>query len=90
MRSIHNNYDPYEQVQSRIRDLEAIGHSVDKIELICMGGTFLSTETEYQQEFIKGALEGIIEKRVNNLEEAKNKAIQLRKMYHGQYANHGI
>ncbi|MBY9009378.1 MAG: hypothetical protein KGD74_05900 [Candidatus Lokiarchaeota archaeon] len=32
MRSIYNNYDPYKQVQSRIRDLEAIGHIVDKIE----------------------------------------------------------
>jgi len=74
MRSIHNNYDPYEQVQSRIRDLEAIGHTVDKIELICMGGTFLSTDLEYQQDFIKGALEGIIEHHVKSLEEAKKLA----------------
>ncbi|MBY8983444.1 MAG: tRNA uridine(34) 5-carboxymethylaminomethyl modification radical SAM/GNAT enzyme Elp3 [Candidatus Lokiarchaeota archaeon] len=74
MRSIHNNYDPYEQVQSRIRDLEVIGHTVDKIELICMGGTFLSTDIQYQRAFIKGALEGIIEQRVNTLEEAKKLA----------------
>ena len=40
MRSINNNYDSYEQVQSRIKDLEAIGHSVDKIDLVCMGGTY--------------------------------------------------
>lgn len=26
MRSIHNNYDPYLQVRSRIKDLEVIGH----------------------------------------------------------------
>ncbi len=71
MRSIHNNYDPYLQVQSRIKDLDAIGHSVDKIELIIMGGTFLSTDPEYQTEFVKGALEGIIEQRVDRLEEAK-------------------
>ena len=31
MRSIHNNYDPYKQVQSRIKDLEAIGHKVDMV-----------------------------------------------------------
>ncbi|MHA1291926.1 MAG: tRNA uridine(34) 5-carboxymethylaminomethyl modification radical SAM/GNAT enzyme Elp3 [Promethearchaeota archaeon] len=74
MRSIHNNYDPYLQVQSRIKDLEAIGHNVDKIELIIMGGTFLSTNIEYQTEFVKGALEGIIEKRVNSLDEAKKLA----------------
>jgi elongator complex protein 3 len=74
MRSIHNNYDPYLQVQSRINDLEAIGHTVDKIELIIMGGTFLSTEPKYQENFIKGALEGIIEHRVNTLDEAKKLA----------------
>ncbi|MFX1379368.1 MAG: tRNA uridine(34) 5-carboxymethylaminomethyl modification radical SAM/GNAT enzyme Elp3 [Promethearchaeota archaeon] len=74
MRSIHHNYDPYLQVQSRINDLEAIGHTVDKIELIIMGGTFLSTDPKYQEEFIKGALEGIIEQRVNTLGEAKNLA----------------
>ncbi|MFW9970858.1 MAG: tRNA uridine(34) 5-carboxymethylaminomethyl modification radical SAM/GNAT enzyme Elp3, partial [Candidatus Odinarchaeota archaeon] len=74
MRSIHNNYDPFLQVQSRINDLEAIGHTVDKIELIIMGGTFLSTNPNYQQDFIKGALEGIISQRVNTLEEAKKLA----------------
>ncbi|MEE9378794.1 MAG: tRNA uridine(34) 5-carboxymethylaminomethyl modification radical SAM/GNAT enzyme Elp3 [Candidatus Lokiarchaeia archaeon] len=71
MRSIHNNYDPYLQVQSRIKDLESIGHNVDKIELIIMGGTFLSTDPEYQIEFVKGALEGIIEQETGSLEEAK-------------------
>ena len=74
MRSIHNNYDPYLQVQSRIKDLEAIGHIVDKIELIIMGGTFLSTDPEYQTEFVKGALEGIIEQEVDSLDEAKTLA----------------
>ncbi|MHA1491894.1 MAG: tRNA uridine(34) 5-carboxymethylaminomethyl modification radical SAM/GNAT enzyme Elp3 [Promethearchaeota archaeon] len=74
MRSIHNNYDPYEQVQSRIKDLEAIGHNVDKCEIIIMGGTFLSTDLSYQEEFVKGALEGIIEQKVNNLKEVMNLA----------------
>jgi len=71
MRSIHYDYDPYKQVESRIEDLEAIGHTVDKIELIVMGGTFLSANLSYQKRFIKGALEAIINKRVDTLEEAK-------------------
>ena len=71
LRSIRNNYDPYKQVQSRIKDLEAIGHKIDKIELIVMGGTFLSTDLDYQENFIKGALEGVTEKKTQNLEEAK-------------------
>lgn len=74
MRSINCNFDSYAQVQSRIRDLEAIGHYVDKIIIIIQGGTFLSTDLNYQEEFIKGALEGIIEKRVKSLEEAKQLA----------------
>jgi len=74
LRSINNNYDPYKQVRSRIKDLEAIGHTVDKIELIIMGGTFLSTDIGYQQNFVKGALEGIIARRASNFEEAKKLA----------------
>ncbi|MFO8017152.1 MAG: tRNA uridine(34) 5-carboxymethylaminomethyl modification radical SAM/GNAT enzyme Elp3 [Promethearchaeia archaeon] len=74
MRSIHNHYDPYYQVKSRINDLEAIGHKIDKIELIIMGGTFLSTDTDYQQKFVKGALEGVINERFSSLEEAKKYA----------------
>ena len=55
LRGIQNNYDAYSQVKARIRQLETIGHSVDKIELIIMGGTFPSTPIEYQRNFIKRA-----------------------------------
>ncbi len=71
LRSIHNQYDSFKQVQSRISDLEAIGHVIDKIELICMGGTFLSAPLDYQQQFIQGAYEGILNKKVSDLNEAK-------------------
>jgi elongator complex protein 3 len=74
LRSIHNNYDPFMQVMSRIDDLEAIGHKVDKIELIIMGGTLLSTDLNYQKSFIKGAYEAIINKKVKTLENAKSLA----------------
>ncbi|MFX1364702.1 MAG: tRNA uridine(34) 5-carboxymethylaminomethyl modification radical SAM/GNAT enzyme Elp3 [Promethearchaeota archaeon] len=36
-----------------------------------MGGTFLSIDSEYQKQFVKGALEGIIEQKTNTIEEAK-------------------
>ncbi|TXT67032.1 MAG: hypothetical protein BAJALOKI1v1_210034 [Promethearchaeota archaeon] len=71
MRSIHYNYNPFKQVRSRIEDLEAIGHKVDKIELIIMGGTFLSSPPSYQETFVQGALEAIINKRVHTLKEVK-------------------
>ena len=34
MRALENQYDPYLQVQSRITQLHAMGHPVDKVELI--------------------------------------------------------
>ncbi len=71
MRGIQNQYDPYLQVSSRIRQLEAIGHVVDKAELIVMGGTFPSTPVDYQEIFVKGCLDALIGTKTQSLEEAK-------------------
>jgi len=74
MRGSQNNYNAYLQVKSRLDQLAAIGHKVDKIELIIMGGTFLATTPEYQKSFITGALDAITGKHSTNLEEAKQYA----------------
>ena len=36
-RAAYNEFDPYRQVRARVDQLEAIGHSTDKIDLIIMG-----------------------------------------------------
>ncbi|MCK4478039.1 tRNA uridine(34) 5-carboxymethylaminomethyl modification radical SAM/GNAT enzyme Elp3 [Candidatus Bathyarchaeota archaeon] len=74
MRGIQNQYDPYMQVRSRMIQLEAIGHVVDKVELIVMGGTFPSTPTNYQEGFVNGCLDALIETETRSLEEAKKLA----------------
>jgi len=74
MRGSQNNFNPYLQVQSRIEQLTAIGHKVDKIELIIMGGTFPATPVEYQTHFIQRCLDAITGKDSVNLEEAKANA----------------
>jgi elongator complex protein 3 len=74
LRGSQNNYDPYQQVQSRITQLTAIGHRVDKIELIIMGGTFPATPPEYQTSFIQRSLDAITGKTSASLEEAKANA----------------
>jgi elongator complex protein 3 len=74
LRGSQNSYDPYSQVQSRINQLTAIGHRVDKIELIIMGGTFPATPLEYQTWFIQRSLDAITGKKSANLEEAKRQA----------------
>jgi len=74
MRGSQNNYNPYLQVKSRIDQLTAIGHRVDKVELIVMGGTFPSTPPEYQTWFIQRSLDAITDKASASLEEAKTNA----------------
>jgi elongator complex protein 3 len=74
MRGIQNQYDPCLQVRSRMHQLEAIGHTVDKIELIIMGGTFPATPLDYQENFVKRCLDAIISKKTSSLEEAKKLA----------------
>ncbi len=74
MRGTQNSFDPYMQVRSRIDQLSAIGHKIDKIELIIMGGTFPATPVEYQTWFIQRCLDAITGKTSANLEEAKANA----------------
>jgi elongator complex protein 3 len=71
MRGSENNYNPYHQVKSRIEQLTAIGHCVDKIELIIMGGTFPATPAEYQTWFIQRCLDAITGCESADLEDAK-------------------
>ena len=74
MRGLQNEFNPYLQVKARIRQLQAIGHEVDKIELIIMGGTFPATPLDYQEWFVKGCLDAITDIESKNLEEAKKNA----------------
>ena len=74
MRGIQNKYKPYMQVKRRIEQLKAIGHKVDKVELVIMGGTFPSTPLAYQENFIRQCLNAITETKSKSLEEAKRRA----------------
>jgi len=74
LRGAQNSYNPYAQVRTRIEQLEAIGHKVDKVELIVMGGTFPSTPPEYQEYFVRQCLDAITEQKSSSLEEAKKLA----------------
>lgn len=42
IRAMQNDYDPYLQAINRFSDLRAIGHEIDKIEYITLGGTWSS------------------------------------------------
>jgi len=71
MRGLQNRFNPFRQVTARIKQLEAIGHNVDKVELIIMGGTFPSTPISYQERFVQRCLDAITKQKSRSLEEAK-------------------
>ena len=52
MRAIRARYDPYEQARGRVDQIKSLGHSVDKVEYIIMGGTFMSLPENYREDFI--------------------------------------
>ncbi|MCD4704753.1 radical SAM protein, partial [bacterium] len=45
-------FNPYQQVQFRIKALETNGHTVDKIELLVLGGSWNAYTRDYQNNFI--------------------------------------
>ncbi len=59
MRAKMLKFDPYKQVQVRIRALKNIGHNTDKIELIILGGTWSHYPKKYQAWFVKECFRGM-------------------------------
>ena len=64
-------FDAFAQVKLRIKMFSEMLHPTDKIELIIMGGTFLSYPKEFQIKFIKDCYDAMNEKKSSTLEEAK-------------------
>ena len=52
MRAIRARYDPFVQTRSRLEQLRQLGHDVDKVEFILMGGTFMALPADYKNYFI--------------------------------------
>jgi len=71
MRALALKFDPYEQVQARLKVLEKMGHPTDKIEIIILGGTFLQYDLDYQYDFVKNCFDSLNGVASKNLEEAK-------------------
>lgn len=72
LRAAQCAFDPHDQVAARIRQLEAIGHPTDKIDLIIMGGTFTAREPEFQRGFAKRCFEAMNGSGTGTLEDAQS------------------
>ncbi len=88
-RALMNKFDPFSQVTNRLTALNSIGHSVDKVELIVLGGTWSVYPDEYKYWFILQCLVALncfgskmtnksnkID-RVNNLQELRKKLVDV-------------
>ncbi|KAK7021941.1 Elongator subunit [Halocaridina rubra] len=53
MRAIRARYNPYLQTRHRVEQLRQLGHDVDKVEFIVMGGTFMALPEDYRDYFIR-------------------------------------
>jgi elongator complex protein 3 len=59
MRAMRNKFDAYLQVFNRLEHYVLLGQVPEKVELIVMGGTFLSYPKNYQEGFVKDALQAM-------------------------------
>ncbi|XP_064507239.1 elongator complex protein 3 [Pseudopipra pipra] len=70
MRAIRARYDPYLQTRHRVEQLKQLGHSVDKVEFIVMGGTFMALPEEYRDYFIRNLHDALSGHTSNDVAEA--------------------
>ncbi|MEA3450157.1 MAG: tRNA uridine(34) 5-carboxymethylaminomethyl modification radical SAM/GNAT enzyme Elp3 [Patescibacteria group bacterium] len=66
MRAIRCDYNPYAQVQDRLRALVANGHEPTKIELIVIGGTWSYLPKKYQYWYVLNLFAGANRFRIKN------------------------
>lgn len=71
------DFHPYKQVYNRLLQLESIGHPLDKVELIIMGGTFPSTFLCYQEWFVNNCLRAMVDFSAKTWAKEPNKTMEL-------------
>ena len=59
MRGLQHDFDSFRQTTNRLNQLHTIGHSIQKVELIVMGGDWCSKDSEYRESFVKGSLDAM-------------------------------
>uniref|UniRef100_A0A0K0FKJ9 Elongator complex protein 3 n=1 Tax=Strongyloides venezuelensis TaxID=75913 RepID=A0A0K0FKJ9_STRVS len=70
MRAIRARYNPFLQTRNRLTQLSQLGHSIDKVEFIVMGGTFMSLPDDYRDYFIRNLHDALSGHTSSNVEEA--------------------
>jgi elongator complex protein 3 len=69
-RGVEHNFDPFGQVTSRLEALESVGHPVDKVELLILGGSWSAYRRDYQEWFVQRCFDALNGVESGSLEEA--------------------
>jgi elongator complex protein 3 len=64
------SYNPYQQVQNKIEQLQARGHDTGKAEIVIVGGTFPFMPADYQRGFAKSCYDALNGRKSESLERA--------------------
>jgi len=59
MRAVSHRFDPFAQTASRIAAMQETGHSVDKVELLILGGTWSCYPEHYKEWFVLRCLDAL-------------------------------
>ncbi len=70
-RGVEHQFDPYAQVSSRLRALEAVGHPTDKVELLILGGSWCAYKRDYQEWFVQRCFDAMNGMDSDSLEQAQ-------------------
>ncbi len=72
-RAFQNQFDPFLQVKSRLDSYQAVGHPIDKIELLILGGSWSVYPADYQAFFTQRCLDAMNRAPSANLADAQQR-----------------
>lgn len=58
-RALRAHFDPYKSTLARMQALEAMGHPIDKIELLIIGATWSAYPKKYQEWYVRRCLDAM-------------------------------
>jgi elongator complex protein 3 len=70
-RGLEHAFDPFAQVKSRLEALDAVGHPLDKVELLILGGCWSSYRRDYQEWFVRRCFDALNGVELETLDEAQ-------------------
>ncbi len=70
-RGVEHNFDPFGQVASRLQGLQAVGHPIDKVELLILGGSWCAYRRDYHEWYIRRCFDALNGVESSSLEQAQ-------------------